>query len=215
MTISWYGENCFKLQSGETTVLTDPFGSETGLSAPRIKADVVLKTIAQFPSDGKEGSESFVIAGPGEYDVEGVLITGIELFQESAPSFVKTVYTVRMEEISFCFLGYVSESPESTALEKIDLAGVDVLFFPVGRSKESPFMEPKSILQLVKNLEPKIAIPTLYQIPGLKRKALPLENFVSELHGKKEGGIETVEKLTLKKKDLGEIKNTKFVAFKA
>lgn len=213
MVITWYGENCFKIQSGETSLITDPFSSDIGLSAPRSKTDVVLKTFSPFPlvESDKEG---FVIASPGEYDIKNVFIAGTGLAKESTSSFIKTIYIVRMEGISLGFLGYVSENLDSNVLEKLDLGNIDILFFPVGQNKESPFLEPKAVMGIIKNLEPKIAIPSLYATAGLKRKAVSLKEFTEATVGKKENEFEMVEKLSIKKKDLAEIKNTKFVAFK-
>jgi len=35
MVITFYGEGCFKIQSGEFSVLIDPFDAQTGLMPPR------------------------------------------------------------------------------------------------------------------------------------------------------------------------------------
>jgi len=40
MVISFYGEGCFKIQSGEAVVLIDPPSPQSGLTAPRFKFDV-------------------------------------------------------------------------------------------------------------------------------------------------------------------------------
>ena len=67
MTITFYGENCFKLQSGELTVLIDPINSSSGLVAPRFKYDALIKTLSPFPPETEESSAVNII-GPGEYN---------------------------------------------------------------------------------------------------------------------------------------------------
>jgi len=82
MVISWYGEGCFKIQSSETVLTSDPFLASTGLSAPRFKSDIVIKTIAPFPPiSGEEGV--FGIGGAGEYNFKDITIRGFALPNES------------------------------------------------------------------------------------------------------------------------------------
>ena len=42
MVITWLGQACFKIQSGDQVVVIDPFSKEIGLTPPRFKSDVVL-----------------------------------------------------------------------------------------------------------------------------------------------------------------------------
>jgi len=42
MQITWYGQACFRIQSGDVTIILNPFDKSVGLNAPRGKADIVL-----------------------------------------------------------------------------------------------------------------------------------------------------------------------------
>lgn len=210
MTITWYGENCFKVQNGDVSLLTDPFGSDVGLSAPRGKTDIILQTLASFPREEKKNEETFRINSAGEYEIKGFSVTGIGVPKESAPNFLKNVYLVRADGITLAFLGFLSGTPEATIKERLELEGVDVLFFPVGGTKESPFLSAENTFDLIKDLEPKICVPSLYSVPGLKRKARPLDEFWNERKAGKNEVHESGDKLTIKKKDLADLKQTKF-----
>lgn len=187
MVINWYGEGSFKIQSGNVVLLSDPFESSVGLSAPRFKADIILKTGPFGPYISEKESEGKNIIGPGEYEVKGVEVTGFGAGKGA-------VYSVRTEEMKLGFLGELSEatiSPEATE----GLRNIDVLFAPVGGE---PYAAPEEVAKLVKKLEPKIVVPCFYKIPGLKRDAKDIKEFEKALGLK----AEEQDKLTIKPKDI-------------
>lgn len=207
MTISYYGEGCFKIQSGEITILTDPVSPQSGLTTPRFKADIILKTLTPFPIDEQPAADGQrLIYGPGEYNVKEIDILGLANKKESAENFIKTIYLIKMESLKICLLGHLAEAPEPDIAKHLE--EIDILFIPAGGS---PFIEQEAAVKLIKNIEPKIVVPSFYKIPGLKRKSDDLKIFLEEInHGKSE----TQEKLTVKKKDLVEIKKTEVVVLK-
>lgn len=205
MIITFYGEGCFKIQSGDFIILTDPFDAKTGLTPPRLKPDVILKTLTPFPIPQSSILNSqFSIFGPGEYNIKNINITGFALPSEK---FIKTIYSIKAENIRLCFLGHLSEMPEPIILEHLE--EIDILFVPVGGE---PFIDQKSAVKLIKQIEPKIIIPTFFKIPGLKRATADIKTFLEEFGHKEK--IEPLEKLTIKKKDLTEIKKTEVVVLK-
>lgn len=209
MVITFYGEGCFKIQSGDIIVLTDPLDDKTGLTAPRFKSDVILKTLTSFPINHQliNSSTHQLIYGPGEYNIKDVNITGFALPKESSEKFLKTVYLMKMEGINLCFLGHISETPEPAILEHLE--EIDILFIPAGGE---PFINQKIAAKIIKQTEPKIVIPSFYKIPGLKRTTVDLSAFLEEFNGEKKQ--EAREKLVIKKKDLIGIKKTEIVILK-
>ncbi len=211
MVITFYGEGCFKLQSGDFVVLTDPFDNKTGLTPPRFKTDLILKTISSLPINNQlQTEDKQLICGPGEYNVKNVNAVGFLLPKESSDKFFKTVYLVEIEDFKLCFLGHLSEMPEPTVMEHLE--EIDVLFAPAGGP---PFINQKSLVKLIKQIQPKIVIPSFFRAPSLKRPADKIEKFLEEFNGQKNGKVEPQEKLTLKKKDLSNIKKTELVILKA
>lgn len=212
MVISFYGEGCFKIQSGEKNILIDPPTTASGLTAPRFKADIILKTLTSFPIAEQliEKSDGQLIYGPGEYDIESaswrIKISGIELAKESSKEFFKTIYLLETESVKICFLGHISQMPEPDILEQLE--EIDILFIPAGGK---PFIEQKIAAKLIKQISPKIVIPAFFKITGLKRPADDLKIFLEEANGYKK---EQQEKLTVKRKDLDGINKTEIVALK-
>lgn len=143
MVINYFGERCFRLQSGEVSLLADP-------ASNRLKADVVLRTLtptslAPFPA----GDISF----PGEYEVHGMEVIGFPVPGESTGKFIKTVYHVQWEGMSFVFLGHVVKIPESEWFSKIGEA--DVLFLPLDGES---YLSPENASAVVRELAPKMTI---------------------------------------------------------
>lgn len=206
MVISFYGENCFKIQSGDTTILTDPFTNQIGLTPPRLKPDILIKTLVAFPIVQSSDYQSNQVFGPGEYNIKGIDIFGFGLLNESSEKFIKTVYLIKIEGVKIGFLGHLSGILEPDILERFE--EMDLLFIPAGGQ---PFLEQKSAVKLIKQIEPKIVIPCFFKIPGLKRRADDIKKFIEEFNHQK---AVPQEKLTIKKKDLEGIKKTEIVVLK-
>ena len=205
MVISFYGEGCFKIQSGETVLLVDPINSSSGLTQPRFKFDIELKTLMVFPvPQSSILNPQSSIYGPGEYNIKDIDISGIGLTSESSNKFIKNIFIATAEGVKMCFLGHISEMPEADVLEKLE--EIDILFMPAGGK---PFIDQKLAVKLIKQINPKIVAPSFYKISGLKRPAGDLKIFLEEGGYKK---AEQQEKLTIKKKDLAEIKKTELIS---
>ncbi|PIU99338.1 hypothetical protein COS59_00305 [Candidatus Wolfebacteria bacterium CG03_land_8_20_14_0_80_36_15] len=206
MVISFYGEGCFKIQSGELVILTDPPAKESGLGPPRFKFNLLLKTLSAFPPEAKS---SYELVGPGEYNFKiadkEVDIEGLFLEKESTDKFIKTIYLVKLEDIKLCFLGYLSEDLSPEIIERLEQ--VDILFTPAGGK---PFIDQKKAAVLIKQIEPHIAIPSFYKVANLKRPADDLKKFLKEFNH----DIVSEEKLTIKKKDLSALKVAKIICLK-
>jgi L-ascorbate metabolism protein UlaG (beta-lactamase superfamily) len=187
MVVNYFGNGCFRLQSGETSILLDPENN-------RLKADVVLRTIVATEMDtDKSGvgmgmsadtNGTTTISFPGEYEIKGIEIVGFSIVAESTEKFLKTAYAVTWEDMKFVFLGHLSAPIDATLVE--EFAEPDVLILPVGGGH---FLEPNVAAKLAKQLEAKIVIPSFYKNPDEFLKAL----------GKK---TETAEKFVFKQKDI-------------
>ncbi len=179
MIINYFGENCFKLQSGDKTILFDPISN-------RLKADIVLRTIISsnlvLPLQQNE------FAFSGEYEVSGIEIYGYEVEQESTDKFIKTIFQVFWDELNIVNLGPISEIPQGDFLD--DITSPDVLFIPAG---QKPLLKPENAAKLVKTLEPKIIIPSFTD--GNTKEFLKILGIKN---------IEEQEKFVFKKKDIAD-----------
>jgi len=201
MIINWYGESCFKIVTGGVTLLVDPFESNTGFTPPRFKADITLTTLTKLPLEdffGEEKKETNQISGPGEFEIQGIRVVGVPLRKETNAEEMRTVFMVEAEGMKLGFLGYISTDPDAIELEYIN--EVDIACIPGGGA---PFLSVDKAVKLIKNISPKIVIPTLFKIPGLKRKAGDAKEFIHALESNGESTV-SQEKLTIKKNDLPE-----------
>ena len=182
MIINWYGEGCFKIQTGGLTLISDPFESSIGLTPPRGKTEIILKTLTPWPmeepADAKTAEEGKVIRGGGEYEIQGIEITGFPISKESNDKFLKTIYRVRWEELTLVFLGHISGAPEPVALEWIDEP--DILVLPV---EGGHYLSTEAAAKLAKQSEASIIVPIFHTSPytflkTFGQKAEPQEKFV-------------------------------------
>ncbi len=186
MVINYFGDGCFRLQSGETSLLVDP-------NSNRLKADVVLKTVTPVDVAGVAANE---IVFPGEYELKEIQIRGWPIAKESTDTSLKTLYLVRWEEISFVFLGHLANGLEPDVLE--ELSGPDILFMPTCGELVEPsggkhVLAADAAATLTKKLEPAVVMPSFSKHPNDFLKAL----------GQK---AEAQEKFVFKKKDLAGLK---------
>ncbi|MFA7169234.1 MAG: MBL fold metallo-hydrolase [Candidatus Paceibacterota bacterium] len=205
MNITWYGHSCFKLQSKEVFLIMDPFNKEIGLKPPFDAADIV--TISHEHSDHNNRDaikgEPFVIDGPGEYEIKKVVIRGIESShdkEESAAGVVNTIFTVLMDDIRFCHLGDLGQ--KSLEAEQLKAIGeVDVLFVPIGGVFTINAKEADAIIS---QIEPRIIIPMHYKVDGVKGELVKLDDIKAFSQNHSLGSVDTVSKISIKKKDLPE-----------
>lgn len=201
MQLNWYGEGCFKIVENGVTITTDPVENYTGLSAPRYKSDIVVKTMMNPLSveDAKpiaqNDGETVVIAGPGEYEVKGIQITGWPLMKSSGKDTLRSIFRIKTDDLTIGLLGHLAEFNEPEILE--ELGDVDILIIPGGGE---PFISQEAAAKLVRQIEPRLVIPSFFKVAGLKRKSEPVDEFLKEVGLK----AQPVEKLSIKHKELGE-----------
>ncbi len=197
MIITYQGLEFFKVQFGDTVLAFNPISKDSKFKNSRFFADVALVTTNHPDFNGTEnlsysGKEPFVVSGPGEYEVKGVFIKGFASKSNyDGKDRINTVYSVSLEGMSLFFLGAISEPDIKEAKETVD--GIDVLFAPIGGNG---VLDPSAAYKFAVSLEPKIIIPMHYG-DSLGKDALKI--FLKEAGA---DGIEHLDKLTLKKKDL-------------
>lgn len=195
MTISWFGLSSFKITSKDLTIITDPFGSATGLTAVRGGADIVISTNPNLDWCNNFSSISgtpFIVNGPGEYDIKGAFIMGAQA--ENKELGANTIYSIEVEDIRIALLGPIKQAGLTDG-QKEALEGSDIVLLPVGGKQVLDF---EAATKIATQLEPFIIVPHSYKIAGLELPLDKLDKFLQEMGGKNE----ELDKLTLKKKDL-------------
>ena len=205
MIITYHGLDFFKVSFGETTIAVNPISKDSKFKTTRFGSDITLVSLNSPEHNGAEQTsrgekESFLIQGPGEYEVSGVFVKGFLSHSnysgsgQAGPeqSSINTIYTVSLEGMNLCFLGALSDK-ELSAETKEAIDGIDVLFAPIGGDGS---LDATTAHKLAVQFEPKIIIPSHYGEVG---EANALKKFLKEAG---EESLKPVDKLTLKKKDL-------------
>jgi L-ascorbate metabolism protein UlaG (beta-lactamase superfamily) len=133
------------------------------------------------------GKNAFLLHSPGEYEVKGVTIKGIQTkFKEK----INTIFTFTFDNIKVCVLGAINEKLEADVKDQI--GDIDMLFVPVSDDKEKTFLNPKDAVYVANSLNAKVVIPVGYD-------EMSLPTFLKESGSV---GLQPVEKLTIKKKEI-------------
>ena len=205
MEIKYLGHSSFVLRSKIAKLVTDPFNPEIGLRFPKTEANII--TISHYHKDHNNASQvegnPLVIDMPGEFEKNGFRITGFQSFHDNkkgAERGENVIYKIEVEGMSFLHCGDLGYVPEGNFIDEV--GKIDVLFVPVGGTYT---IDAGEAVELVKEIEPSIVIPMHYKTPKHDTKQYEQIQTVEEFL-KKIGAedIAPVEKLVIKKEDLGE-----------
>ena len=213
MIITWYGHSCFKIanQGGHLTVMTDPFDKKIGLTPPRGSVNIVTISHDHYDHNNIKtvSGDPFIIDGPGEYEIEGIRITGISSYHDKKKGEergLNTIYLIKVDDIIVCHLGDFGQ--EKLTDRQLEVIGdIDILMIPVDGVCT---LNAREAVKVIKQIEPNIVIPMHYKLPNLTEKFADVKDFLKEIGL---NGEEKVDKLTLKKKDLNN-EEMKVVVFK-
>ena len=164
--LQYLGRASVRLRGKEGTVITDPFPRSDGLDIGKPVVHVVT-----LSSDDPQRSYTeavkpvaervFVVDGPGEYEVGGVMINGVRTYRDGARGAERgrnTVYVIHLDELAFCHLGDLGHDLNTQQLDEI--GRVDVLFVPA-----YSILTPDKLTEVISEIEPRVVVP-LYDEPA-------------------------------------------------
>jgi L-ascorbate metabolism protein UlaG (beta-lactamase superfamily) len=195
MIITHHGKQFFKLQTGDRVIALNPIAKDSKFKVSGFGADVALISANHSDYNGVDtvtygDRVPFVIKGPGEYEISGIMIRGYA--SKGSDNLINTLYYFEFDDIKICFLGALYEGVLSTeAREAID--SVDILFVPIGGKS---VINAETAAKLARTFEAKMVIPMDY---GNDQESSSLKDFLKEIGGKQG---DPVDKLTLKSRDL-------------
>jgi L-ascorbate metabolism protein UlaG (beta-lactamase superfamily) len=185
MEITWYGHSCFRLaERGMATVVADPFDNKAiGYSSLRLKADIVTVSHdapGHNNTDAVKGT-SHVITGPGEFEIGGVFITGVQTDgvasgKKGREQLRNTLYVFDYDGLTVAHLGDLRQVPTQTEVEA--LGTVNVALVPVGGGGG---LNAAKAAEVVSLLEPEIVIPMHYATPDVDLTLDSLSKFLKEM----------------------------------
>jgi L-ascorbate metabolism protein UlaG (beta-lactamase superfamily) len=188
MEITYLGGSCVRLRGREAQVVVDPpEGQLPGLA--RSGPDLVVRTEGRTDVDRLRPQQggSQEIAGPGEFEVRGVTVRGVDTGNG------RTIMRVEIDDVRVVSVGRLER--ELTE-EEIDALGhVDVLVAPVGGGDA---LAPSAATKLVNAIAPAIVVPVRYRSPNSPGSGgyEPVDVFAREM-GLAEDGYQAVPKLNL------------------
>jgi L-ascorbate metabolism protein UlaG (beta-lactamase superfamily) len=159
MEIRYYGANCIKIASKKCNIVVDDTLKEK-TNSPTTDKDIVLKTNKELKY--AEGG-SFIIQSAGEYEVSEVSVTGIASKLHFDESKTSIIYSIHVGGFSIAIIGHTVGDLSDQQLEKLGV--VDILVIPVGGNGYT--IDTVAAIKLIKEIEPKIIIPTHYDESGL------------------------------------------------
>lgn len=198
MELQFYGGNCLTLSNRQLRIVIDDYLDSYGKKSIVKDGDLAL-----FTTDHKDLSikPQLLIDHPGEYEVGGVSVYGIAAkahMDESGKN--ATMYKIIIDDVRYLITGHVY--PELSERQLEEIGAVDVMIVPVGGNGFTT--DPVGALKLVKEVEPKIIVPTHYHDDALNFE-VPAQPLESALTGLGLEVKETTEKLKLKSTDIGEL----------
>ncbi len=197
MIITYHGIDFFKVTFGNTTIAVNPISKDSKFKSSRFGADITLVSLNSPEHSGSDTTsrgekESFLINGPGEYEIGGVFIKGFLSGTNYNGSTLNTIYIVSLEGMNLCFLGALSDKELSQELKEA-IEETDILFVPIGGDG---VLDAATAHKLAVQFEPKLIIPSHYGDVG---NGNALKNFLKEAG---EEGVKPTDKLTIKRKDV-------------
>ncbi|HYN87697.1 MAG TPA: MBL fold metallo-hydrolase [Ardenticatenaceae bacterium] len=196
MDIKWLGHSCFRVRDKAGIVVTDPFPRGLGYERPaRLRADVVTVSHDHENHSDTRGflGEPFIVRGPGEYEINGIFVTGIRTYHDNKKGKERgfnTIYLIQYDDLSVCHLGDLGHVPTQEQVE--ELSEVDVLLVPVGGGYALSAAQAAEVVSLI---EPRLVVPMHYQTDVHVNGLEPVEKFLKEM-GLKEAPVEEELKIT-------------------
>jgi L-ascorbate metabolism protein UlaG (beta-lactamase superfamily) len=183
MEIVWHGLSCFRfMERGLGSVVTDPYGAESGLPNLKLRADIVTVSHDEPCHNNVKAVKSTrrIVTGPGEYEIGGVFVTGLSMkpkkgTQKNSPE-SNTLYVFDFDGLAVAHLGNLAYVPSQAQIE--NLGQVQIALVPVGGGKS---LTPSQASEVISMIEPSIVIPMQYHTGKEKPKLGEVTPFLKEM----------------------------------
>lgn len=199
MDIQFFGGNCVVLSNKQVRIVVDDNLADLGGKAVVKEGDTVLFT----GSHGQPAKPAkIIIDQPGEYEVQGVTINGVAArgHMDEGDQKTATMYKIISDDISVLVVGHIYPELNEAQLETIGM--VDVMIVPLGGHGYT--LDATGALALIKEMEPKLVIPTHYADPELQFP-VPQSDLTEALKNLAMEPKETASKLRIRPADLTDV----------
>lgn len=176
MEIIWFGGSCVRLKGREGVVAADPFKEIVGPTGRGLTADIVTfgrPDESEVKSRGKAGKGSgrtsrqlavplpsslenaYALDSPGEYEIHGVMVTGVRTFRDSTRGQEKGASTSFVYELDGLFTAHLGDVGHMLTQETLgEMGHVDVACLAIG-----PSLKTSQAAELAAQLDAHLVIP--------------------------------------------------------
>jgi len=158
--ITYYGHSMFLIQSENGIKLgTDPYDSHIKTNLPEVFANIVTISHSHFDHNNAnlfKGNPE-IIKEVGEFNISGIPIKGYLSYHDNKKGSLRgenIIFSFVIDNIKFAHFGDFGSIEDESAFN--ELKNTDIVFIPVGGIYTINY---KEALNLIKDLNPKIAIP--------------------------------------------------------
>lgn len=173
MEITFKGHSCFNLKNDDgIQIVTDPHQAINNLES---KIVTVSHNTENHNQSAKVKGDPQVLDWPGEYEIKGVAITGIDANNQTTGQ-ENIIFKYILDHVRVCHMGDFSGKLTDKMLDKI--GNVDILIIPVGGQNSLNAEQAKKI---VEEIDPRIIVPMHYQADGADTALEPVDKFLREM----------------------------------
>jgi L-ascorbate metabolism protein UlaG (beta-lactamase superfamily) len=169
--ITWFGGTCVRLRGRDAVVVSDAYPAIVGPTGRGITADIATFSHpddappAKAKAKGRRTRDggtvvpasldpAFVLDGPGEYEIGGVLLTGVRTYRDDDRGGKRgkgTAFVIELDGLHTIHLGDIGHLLTEEKLG--DIGSVDIACVPVGGA-----LTATKAAELVAQLDPKIVV---------------------------------------------------------
>ncbi|TSC84107.1 MAG: hypothetical protein G01um101416_1137 [Microgenomates group bacterium Gr01-1014_16] len=177
--ITYLGHSSFRLKGKSAVVVTDPYDEKLAKFPRDIQADIVTVSHDHFDHNSLKNVQCsmFNVQGPGEYEVKGVSIIGVQTWHDEkggAERGANTVYVIEIDGLRVAHLGDLGHKLAQGQLD--EMGPIDVVLVPVGGVYT---IDAKIAAEVVKQVDPWVVIPMHYK--QLNLELAGVEDFLKEM----------------------------------
>lgn len=179
MKISWRGHASFIIEAEGRTIVTDPFNEKLGYPFVPQAADIVTVSHQHWDHNAAETitGRPHIITETDTTKVFGISVTGFRFWHdanEGRDRGSSTTYKISAEGLNVVHLGDLGHTLNSQQVAEI--GKTDILLVPVGGRYT---IDAGQAVKVIRDLQPKIAIPMHFGTPHLSFSLAPAEEFIS------------------------------------
>lgn len=195
MEITWYGGSCVRLRGREGVVAADAYRSIVGPTGRGLTADIITYSHVEDPAAGGRSPRetgmtsrrlgvpvpssletAFSLDSPGEYEVHGIMITGVRTYRDAergAQRGLSTAFVYELDGLHAAHLGDVGHVLSQETLG--ELGQMDIACLAIG-----PSLGASQAAELVAQLDASIVVPLPASADPAASEA-DLERFLKEM----------------------------------